>query len=317
MKVTANSDGSVTAITKDPTGNISTQHTIYNSDGTINTNVNIKNGQTTTTIHNADKSVTTINPDNTVSVSDPIHNTVAKYDSDGNLTSFKNPTGHITDSNSIANDTAAAEAVGTKDTSTLGKVKDWMSKNPGTTIATAMATLLGVAGMAYAYQQYQANNNKTLTIVSSSAGTNSGDVNITYSPNTTIVADDKITLGTTNFTLSDGSSPTGQQFSVIGIISDTQITINIPNIQNYATSGTFTLQTTMSNQIWGGLANLLGVQTACSYTGLGSTIICPILNLIKPYMTYLEIFCGVICCLILTMIFYKIFHMFGGSHQDD
>jgi hypothetical protein len=316
ISVTTNPDKSVTTITKDVQGNTTTQHTTYKSDGTIDTNVSIKNGERTTTINNPDKTVTTINPDKSVSVKNT-DNSITSYDSNGNITSFKGRDGHLTDATSIKNDTEVAAAAGTKNSEAMSTVKDWMNKNPGTTMAVALGSIVGVAGMAYAWQQYQANNNKTLTITSSKAGSNSGDVVITYSPNTTIRTDDKITLVNTNFVLNDGSSPNNQQFPVVSIQSDTTVTINIPNIQTYANSGTFTLQTTLSNQVWGNIAGTAGSISSGVFDTVGA-IFSPITNFLKPYMLYLEIFCAIICCLIITMIFWKIYKMFGGgeSHYE-
>jgi len=318
LNVTKNSNGSVTSISHDAQGNNITQHTTYKSDGTIDTNVSIKNGQKTTTINNPDKTVTTINPDKSVSVKNT-DNSVSNYDANGNITSFKGRDGHITDATSVAHDTEVAAAAGTKNSGAMNTVKDWMSKNPGTTMTVALGSIVGIAGMAYAWQQYQSNNNKTLTIISSTAGTNSGDVVITYSPNTTIVADDSITLINTNFVLNDGSSPNGKQFPVASIQSGTTVTINIPNIQTYANSGTFTLQTTLSNQVWGDISGAAGSISSGVFNTVGA-LLSPITNFFKPYMTYLEIFCAIICCLIISMIFWKIYNMFGGgeeSHHDE
>jgi len=235
--------------------------------------------------------------------------TNAVHNAEGRLVSVTARDGKLINSAALKGDTELAASVVTKNSTILSKMKTLAAKNPGTTLAGALAATIGVAGLASAYDSFIKNNNVKLTITSSLSGPNPGDVIINYNPSTTIVDGDNITIVGSNFVLNDGTSLNGKQFPVSSIKSDTSVIINIPNIKLYATSGTLTLQTTYSNRIWSTVQK--GVDTVESAaTNVSSGVLSTVSKMLSPYMKYIQIFCCIFCYLIIFSIFWKIYSLF-------
>jgi hypothetical protein len=203
-------------------------------------------------------------------------------------------------------DTAAAAAKNADTAATAAKNADTVTGKITTKQAIGAAALtIGVAGGVVATTSFNNNSNKLLTIVSMKAGINSGDIIITYSPEATFVDNDSVLFHETT-----GMVPShiNEQFPVLKIISTTQISINIPDVTVYATTGTVELKTTMDNRIEQTAKNGTTVVTSVG-AGVGSGILSQTSQIFGPYLIYIQSICGLICCLFIIFMIWKIYSM--------
>jgi len=194
------------------------------------------------------------------------------------------------------------------------KIIDWIKKNPGSTVGAAAASVFGAAAVSVASQDYDDNNNKILTIVSMSQDKNSNGVIINYTPEAKFIYGDKIEIQQSNMI----PSHENDIFIVNTFPTSTSITVNIPDIKTYATSGTIILKTTMTGRVLnssGELAATAGgnINEAVSNSPI-QTIIdyfkSLLYNIFGPYLKLFQGCCLCICCLIILIIFYKIIKIF-------
>jgi hypothetical protein len=208
------------------------------------------------------------------------------------------------------------------------KIVAWMKKNPGKTALAAAAAILGAVGLAYATKSFESNKDKQLGIIKMEPAGSSSTVLITYNQDAVFVKNDKIEFSDSNMI----PPHKGDQFDVVQIINKTSITVNIPDIMVYATSGTIILKTTVENRIAdtvengtketgellktgvGAAAGVIG-SVAGVAGGLAGNVLGPVWDSVKgvvgPYLLYAEGCCALICCFILIMIIWKIVSMFS------
>lgn len=118
--------------------------------------------------------------------------------------------------------------------------------NPGTTIGGIIFMAIGAYGIISSIDGFEKSNGKSVNIIKSYKGASSKLIVIQYdtSSDATIVEDDKITINGANFT----PSLDGRQFKVLKSTDDT-ITIEYDSIEQYATSGTLTIHTSIGNRV--------------------------------------------------------------------
>ena len=132
-------------------------------------------------------------------------------------------------------------------------------------------------------------------------------VQITYSPSTEISKGDTITInGNTNIV---PTSIIDQSINVGTIVSETQINVNIPSLITPATSGTFTLHTTMDNCLSqsasDATSDVTGAVTAVG-GGVLSSLMGTATSIFGPALIWIEMAIGLIICVPLLIFIIKI-----------
>ena len=206
------------------------------------------------------------------------------------------------------------------------RITQFVKDNPGTTLGGAMAVGLGGFGLANALKSYSETNGKSVNITctfptndnptsyfscpnSNSPVTKSldnGDIVIRFEPELKIVDGDSITFSGTNF-----SPPIdGTSFDVNRILSPSCVIINIPNIVQFANTGTFTLKTSTSARMLdqastalektGGAVGELGNAAGSGlFKGLDNLVGGSLSSFLNGSMLlYCGIVCALICCCI-------------------
>ena len=199
------------------------------------------------------------------------------------------------------------------DLSKNSKIIDWMKKNPGTTVGAAAAAVFGAASIVTASEDYDEYNNKIFTIVSMKPDKNSCGVIINYTPEAKFIFGDKIQIQQTNMI----PSHENDILSVLTFPSSTSITVNIPDIKTYATSGTIMLKTTMTGRALNATGENVAVVTGKVGEVVSNSPIQTIIDYFKsllynffgPYLKLIQGCCLCFCCLIIFSICYKIIRM--------
>ena len=227
-------------------------------------------------------------------------------------------------------------------------IRDWIAKNPGKTLAAAVVAVIGVVNVSMALARFNANNNKKLTIVSMSSDKGTLDNNvqipynsmsissnnvstvpfnvnlqatqsnvlITFTPDTTLSKNDSIQFETNNMI----PSHENDSFEVLDIQTHDRIMINIPDIQQYGTNGTFVLHTTFENNLNQSINDTAKATTSIATDTLKSTantisdgisvVSDTLQKMFGSTITYAKYTCIVLCIILICFIIYKLISIF-------